>query len=156
MDGLSAEAEGSAGSCARMFGAQRPRRRIDIDRWVSTLALVAKEAAAGRVAAAALRALAEEAIVNDETRGPLSTNEREREKRLELFRRNGRGGRSLRRFSTKKKEVREENNIFLSFPFVASRSFRERKREKKIRSPEPSRLLFLVAPAFLFGERARE
>lgn len=75
VDGLSADAEGSAGSCARMFGAQRPRRRIDIDvvvdRWVVSLALVAKE-----VAAAALRALAEEAIVNDETRTSVDEKER--------------------------------------------------------------------------------
>ena len=59
-----------------MFGAQRPRRRINVvgDRWASLLALVAK-AAAGRVAAA-LRALAE-AIVN-ETRTSVDERERER------------------------------------------------------------------------------
>ena len=75
MDGLSADAEGRAGSCATVFAAHRPRRRI-IDRSLSLLLLLllALVAAEGGVATA-LRALAE-AIVNE--RKCLGRRERER------------------------------------------------------------------------------
>ena len=74
MDGLSADAEGRAGSCATVFAAHRPRRRI-IDRSLSLLLLLLALVAAEGGVATALRALAE-AIVNE--RKCLGRRERER------------------------------------------------------------------------------